>query len=264
MSSRPVLTPKAAAKAHAQQAAGYRRAVRNLEKRRHANQKFPQVGAPGPGQIRLVGDEPPRVVTLLLAEAPSPDGGVGGWEEIPRDRRTPGIQHTGVPRATVSLNGILDDRALAQYAEGSIRDRVSKLYDLGRVDETTGEPARIMLLGDTPTYNPLWVIDGLQPGERLWTPTGQLRRQFLTIALSEWVDSSLAVTLPNAATRNSKGKAKTRYYTTRAHDTLRRVALTHLGTQSQWTTLLKLNRKVLTKVDPDALLRPGIKLKLGG
>lgn len=250
------------ARLRARQAAAHRRTVRALDKKRHAGQRFPTVAPPGPGRTLLVADEPPVSVTLLTVEQPDADGGVGGWEEVQRDGRPPAIVHVGEPRATVSLSLMLDRDELGLWDQGGIEWRLTQLYNMGRKHPETGEPARILLLGDRPAYNPLWVIDSLKPTVKLKTPDGRLRQVAVSIGLSEWVDASLAVTLPPASTRSTRGKTKTRFYVTRQGDTLRRVALAQLGSQGEWRALREANKSRLKGVDPDALLKPGTNLRI--
>lgn len=256
----PVPSAAQARRQRQQQTQAYRRAARQLEQRRHAREKFPSTTPPGPGRLRIVSDEPPIVVTVLLAEALDVDGAVGGWEEIARDGASPGIQHVGIPRGTCGITCVLDRDVLGI---DDLEIRLSRLYSMGRVSEVTQEPARIQLVGDTPAHNPLWVMDGLKVNKTLRDAvTGSIRQAWLTISLSEWIDTSLAVTLPNQSTRTSGGKKRAEFYFTRDGDTLRRVALTRLGSQAYWKDLLAANRKLLRGVDPDQPLRRGIRLKL--
>lgn len=213
---------------------------------------------PRPGMVRLVPDTGASPLTLILAGTPDRAGGVGGWASTERALRKPARWYQSTPEDTLALPCLLD---LHGIGGPSLERRLAVLYAMGSPDDS-GDPPTVHVVGDVPDdAAKKWVVQNITLGDRLFTSTGVLRRQLVNVELEGW--RALPTIKPVAIKRTrSAGHRRTRTYTTRKNDTLRRIAVAQLGQSDAWKSLRSWNPKVLKGVDPDTSLRTGIRLKL--
>jgi hypothetical protein len=213
------------------------------------------------GEVRIQSvDDAFLYVNLLLSGAPDRGGGVGGWEVSERVLRPPADWWRAQPKSTISLPCMLD---IHEQEGPSLETRLKRLYAMGQ-PRGDDPPPPVWLVGDVPTARTQWWrIDDISLGERIFrtNPLGHLRRQELTVQLTEFVEATGVPKVTVRRTRDSKGRRRVRTIRARKGDTLRRIAVRELGSASAWTDLRSWNKK-LRRVDPDAPLRAGSQITL--
>jgi len=211
---------------------------------------------PRGGMVRLT---PSRGsdLTLILMGPPDRGGGVGGWETAERALRRPGKWWKQFPDDTISLDCLLDIDAIGGP---SVERRLRVLRDMGLATDED-DPPTIELSGDIwdSDQNITWVMSNLTLGDRLFQPDGSLRRQAVKVDLERFTEIDDIKAIRLKTTRSKKGARKRRVVRTRAHDTLRAVALRELGDPTRWKDLRRWNKKVKS-TDPDIALRTGTQL----
>lgn len=214
---------------------------------------------PAGGQVRL---DPTRgnSLTAILNVEPDRGGGVGGWQSTDRAERRPAKWWQAIPDDTISLDLTLD----IDVPEGpSVEERIRKLRDMGQPGDAS-EPPQIQLDGDIWSHdqNVVWVMSDMSMGARLFNGDGTLRRQQVTVELERYQPLEEITPVRVKSTRK-KGSRRKRTVKTKAHDTLRAVAVRELGAANRWQDLRKWNVK-LKRVDPDIPLRVGTHIVIRG
>lgn len=211
------------------------------------------------GQVRL-DPSSGNSLTAIINTEPDRGGGVGGWQPTERSGTRPAKWWQGIPDDTITLDLTLDIDAIAGPA---IEERLRVLRDMGQPG-SNDEPPTIKLDGDIWTHdqNITWVMSDLHLGARLWQPDGSLRRQQVTVDLERHEPLTEIKAIRIHSTRVA-GRRRHRTVKTKAHDTLRVVALRELGNSSRWADLRKWN-KALKRTDPDVPLRVGTHVKING
>lgn len=208
---------------------------------------------PRGGMVRL---DPSRgsTLTLLLNKEPDRGGGVGGWQAADRATRRPAKWWKGIPDDTLSLDCTLD---LHATGGPDIERRLRVLRDMGQ-PQGTADPPTIQVSGDVWDADKTitWVMTNLTLGARLYMGDGSLRRQQVTVELERWNELADISPIALKRTRTAKGRRKRRTVVSRAHDTLRTVALRELSDARRWKDLQRWNKK-LKGADPDIQLRTG-------
>lgn len=233
----------------------------------------PQTPPRAGGLVTLRSVDAPLVqVTVALTDAPSVSGGVGGWESVARPGRDPVLWWRGGQDTTLTLEGIID--GTRRRARGpdtrSVADRVRDLYALGRRRGQTSAPTVVRVFGDLTDHHSagggLWVVQGLTVTPVRHTAAGVLAQAAATIDLVAY--TPVAAVTGRVQVRRTRATAKTgakRTTVTRRGDTLRGVAIREYGNAAAWRRLLDSNRAALggkNPVSPDAVLRPGLRLKV--
>jgi phage protein U len=223
-------------------------------------QRTTSEGSPRPGMVKL---NPSRGsgLTLILNAPPDRTGGVGGFETVERQKRRPAKYWKGSPDDTISLDCLLDVDAIGGP---SIERRLRVLRDMGLPGDEE-EPPTITLDGDVweddKTVEWVFQSGGLSLGDRLWLPTGMLRRQQVKIDLERYEGIEKIEAIRVTSSRTSKGKRRRRTTIARGNDTLRGIALRELGDATRWKDLVRWNKK-LKGADPDARLRTGLHITI--
>lgn len=225
---------------------------------------------PPGGMVKLVPDSGARPVVLILTGAPERGGGVGGWQSTDRPLRKPARWWSGQPQDTLSLPCMFDlyGRAprgvptLDATGAGTVEQRLYALYALGRPSADGDPPPSLRVVGDVfANVARKWVITNLTLGDRLYTRTGALRRQAVTIDLEGYDD--LATIRPVAIKRTrQQGQRRARTYVTHRNDTLRSIAVRQLGQSDGWKLIKAWNPRTLRHISPDVRVRAGLRLKL--
>lgn len=208
--------------------------------------------APQGGQVRLSPSSGNRITAILNTE-PDRSGGVGGWQPTDRSQRRPAKWWQGIPDDTMTLDLTLDIDAIPGP---SIEDRLRVLRNMGQPGNDD-QPPTIQIDGDVwrDDQNVDWVMSDWHLGARLWNPDGTLRRQQVTVELERFNELTEIEAVRVHRTRRKRHRRR-RTVRTKAHDTLRAVALRELGDARRWQDLRKWNTK-LKRVDPDIALRTG-------
>lgn len=219
------------------------------------------------GIITLTAARPPRTqVHLLVTDPPQVSGGVGGWETVDRAGRRPARWWRARPEQTMTITGALDSRRPI-VEDNTVEERLTQLLSLGRVRGGTDEPSPVRVTGDArdpdSRAGALWVVQNISLGERLFTRTGTLRRQLVTVDLVDFDAIDAIRPLVVKRTRATAARQARRTITSRQGDTLRGLAVRELGTPAAWMRIRNANPKTLggrTPVGPDEPIRAGVRL----
>lgn len=207
---------------------------------------------PQGGQVRLWPSSGNRL-TMILNAPPERGGGVGGWQPTDRSGRRPAKWWQGIPDDTISLDCTIDE----DVPDGpKVEARLRVLRNMGQPGNDE-EPPTIQLDGDIwhSDQNINWVMSNLTFGDRIYNGDGSLRRQQVTVELERHEPLTEIKAIRVHSTRVG-GRRRRRTVKTKAHDTLRAVALRELGNAGRWKDLRAWNTR-LKRVDPDVALRTG-------
>lgn len=199
-------------------------------------------------------------LTLIVTGAPDRGGGVGGWESSERPARAPAKWWKSQPEDTMSLPLMLDLHAIGGP---SLERRLDVLYAMGRPRDDD-EPPTITITGDIAARDKTrpWVMQNITLGDRLWTPTGELRRQQLTVELAGYQPlESITPVRPGRTRARLASKRRRREIRSQTGDTLRAIAVRQLGNAGGWREIRQWNPK-LRKIDPDERLATGTRVVL--
>jgi hypothetical protein len=190
-------------------------------------------------------------------------GGVGGWSEVPRPKRTAAVEWDGSPLSKLDLPLVFDGSADLVSVEGEI----DVLRDWGRPPRDGLEPPVLQVLyGGLDRYR--WVLQDLTFGEEDRRFDGRRVYAEVGVQLLEHVGLLGTPTAAQSVRADLFGAdpldvslANQRRYTTRLNETLGGVALRQLGKQARWREVAKLN-PALNQRDPAHPLREGTRLVL--
>lgn len=148
-------------------------------------------------------------VVLDLVGDPTVSGGVGGWSEIPRPRRTTALEWTGTPSRTQVLPVLLDGlEAGGIGVDRSVEPQVRKIEAWSTPNAATGdEPPPLQLAGPVRTAG-LWVLQDIGWGAVYRNARGDRVQAFLTLTLMEFVTPQLLRSPAKKVRRKRKGKNK--------------------------------------------------------
>lgn len=219
------------------------------------------------GRVRITAAQGPanlRVTVVgYLASPPDITPGVGGWEATARAQQRPARWWAGTPETTMTLNLILD-RSITPDVQTELRQLVA----LGRRRGTMSAPQAVRVSGDIfdpyTLNNGLWVITGLNLGDRIVGRNGSLRQQHVTVTLADYEPVTAIRALTVKRTRSAANKPRKRTITTRKGDTLRKIAVRELGQSTAWQKIRTWNPKQFKGkgVGADEPLKPGLRLVL--
>lgn len=200
-------------------------------------------------------------VTLILVGPPDRDGSVGGWQTLERPYLPDAAWFKSTPGGTISLPCLLD---VDELPGASLEDRLDLLYAMGTPLDEGEDPPGLRLYGDVPTARAqTWKLDNISLGARLFRPDAPrlLRRQELTLDLSDLEEITGVEKVRVKRTRGRGGKRRRRTIRVRNGDTLRAIAVRELGSSGAYEQIRKANKK-LKRTDPDAPLRVGMEIVL--
>lgn len=126
---------------------------------------------------------------LHLAGDDSVGGGVGGWESVPRPRRTATADWIGSPPWTLALPLITSGVDVRGNRDVSVESKIRRLIALAEPTRKTGEPPILRISGPVrqPSPRMRWVITDLEWGAQMRNRRGQRIQQEVTVHLLEYV-----------------------------------------------------------------------------
>lgn len=131
-------------------------------------------------------------------------GGVGGWEQLARPRRTAAVAWVGTPAMQWQIPLVLD----GFDANRSVERDCSRLEGWGK--PVKGDPPPVLLVetdeGRGPA-NSKWVLDSIDWGDQARNGSGERIQQYLTITLLEYVPGQI-LKGPAAKSRDKRNKGK--------------------------------------------------------
>ncbi len=223
-----------------------------------ASRRVPGGAVPKVGAGEVVFVAPTVALRCKLgASSATLQGGVGGWEDVPRPGREDGVQWTGTPAVRLDVPILLDGLAQRRSVEGE----VAVLMLMGRPADGSprGTPPPIVRVGGmVPHGGREWVISAVDWGDAVWD--GQVRiRQWATITLTVFESLAVAKVKP----RKSTQRPATRTITVKRGQTLASIARDELGAKTG--TAVAAGVAVLKKLngirDPKAI-KAGTKLRV--
>lgn len=179
----------------------------------------------------------------------------GGWEEIPRPRRTALTEWRGTPAAKGTIQILFDWFAEGVSVQGDVEGLISAYCPTGG----PADPPSFTISGAWPISSTMpWVCNGATFDEWIRDSDGTPVRAMLTLSLLQYVPSDTVIT-PNpvggstAAERGSNSEnsgtpslstndqPSTRTYTSKEGDTLSSIAASELGNWQRYTEIAELN-----------------------
>ncbi len=140
------------------------------------------VDPPGPPlRFHLIGSDETR-------------GGVGGWEVVPRPRRKPSVEWTGVPQPwMIALPLMLDGLDVLPGDNRSVEPKIDALISLAQIAPGRSQPWVVTLSGPIRTRRPFmrWVINDLEWGEQVRRSDAARVQQTVTVTLLEYVEAEI-------------------------------------------------------------------------
>jgi len=210
---------------------------------------WPKGDKPNPGRIRLICEDPPLKIGVLLGpELPQTSGGFGGWEVTGRPRAVAMTTWNGVDPFEFTLPILLDGGPDRESIEPIIAD----IIDVARgTDRSPPGILRITGLPGLPANR--WVITGISFDDARRRRNMHRWRQLMTLTLLEYSPPDYDTIRKGAL---MKPRPKTVVYKTKKGDTPARIAR---GRRCSWTDIRDLNRKGLIK-RANQHLKPGMRL----
>jgi nucleoid-associated protein YgaU len=185
----------------------------------------------------------------LAATAPARSDGLGGWQEITRERRKSLTEFTGAAVDKLDVTVKLDG-----YPTVSVQNDVDWITDLGR--KSGVQTPVFVLTGPVWMSGQQFVLDTMDWGDFERTNQGVLVRQELTLHCWRYLVSDTSI-LSSPAKKHTQGGKHPKTYTVKAGDTLQSIAAKVYGDPSKWHDIATLNGLR----DPN-YLKPGQVLKL--
>lgn len=203
---------------------------------------------------------------LLGPEPLAISDGIGGWVEIERPNDVSISDWPGVAGFKVEVQVVVDhwtDNPLTETKD-SVKNSWQKLMRVGRdIKGDTSEPPPLRLYGRVfPDFlnGELFVIQGVEPGETLFSESDQPRRQFWKIRFLEYSKGDTVKLKKRKARGRDDGKGggdRKKKYTVKKGDTLQSIARDLYGDQSKWKKIAEANN-----LRNGRNLTPGDKLKI--
>lgn len=154
----------------------------------------------------IVPNAPQAVITFDLVGDPSLSGGVGGWSEISRPRRTNAAEWTSTPARSQVLPLLLDGMEYSKGVDVSVEPQIASLIAWGTKQPATGQPVVLGVSGPVHATDGRWVLNDLDWGTLVRdSATGNRIQQKVTVTLLELLEPTL-LSSPARKARNHKGK----------------------------------------------------------
>jgi LysM repeat protein len=211
-----------------------------------------------PGEVAFVTERPALILKCKLgATSATADGGVGGWEGVPRPGRENGIEWGSIPGRTLAIPILLD----GLVERRPIEDEITALYTMGRPPEGSPRgttPPVVRVSGMVPHGDREWVITKLDEGEAVWDGRHRIRL-WLVVSLGEYQ----ALELVTVTARKSTAAPATRRYTVKAGESLGTIARDEMGAKSA-SAIAKgvAELKKLNGIRDAKAVKAGMKLKV--
>lgn len=180
---------------------------------------------------------------ILLGEAGSLTGGVGGWAKVGRPRRLSLTDWVGADGYEMSVPVVFDGLA----EDRSVERPIARLERLGRRPAGNDHPPILTLAGPLPHTELAWVLQNVEWGASERREDGQRIRQFATLVFWQHIDPDITIQrkkspAKRAQDRRKEGKKKSnRTYTVKRGDTLASIAARKLGAAKRWREIADLN-----------------------
>ena len=208
----------------------------------------------GRNHIQFNGDEGTVVLALRNADPPTVTGGYGGWEVVPRPRRTGLTQWVGKDPIRVKIPIIFDG-----WESGhGIEEEIGKLVAISVPGANQAQPPTLDIQGAVPAkWVTKWVIESLEFGQNvIWArrddgSTYRLR-QDVVVNLLQYIDEDRVFGNAPKPKPRKRPKPKHRFHIVRAGETLRSIAAKEYGNQKWWRDIASANN-----------IRPGERLRVG-
>lgn len=197
-------------------------------------------------------------------------GGVGGWDDVARQRRESTVSYTGTPARTLAIPvlvtgidrptyrtvnvggaggaagafGVTRTRRVAtgHRSNVSIEPTLARLETFGRRTATTSEPPILKVSGPVPAAaGRQWVLADLEWGAYDLLKTGARCRQEAVVHLTEYLPAAALVTKASGASKSEKA-LYTHVLKADLPVGLPRVAARVLHDRSKWPQIAKLNK----------------------
>lgn len=211
------------------------------------------------GFIRILAPSVGVDIRVLMGEGPAtPDGGIGGWQQMPRPDAKSLTEWSGQDTITQSIpilmNGFIEDN--------NIQGQANDIIALGR--KTTGDevPPVFRMFGPIHFQWLPWVLESVEWGEEVIRDNEtNLMRQECTLHVAEYEDpDQIRVKRLRHAYSIGKGGGvgPSNEYIVHKGDTLAIIAAKVYGDRSRWKVIGKKN----DIRDPNKELKPGSVIRL--
>jgi len=184
-------------------------------------------------QVKVLrGDGPPKMV-----------GGLGGWQQVARPRRTSLTQWIGCEPYQMDVPILFD----GWHDKTSVEDDIRRLAKMATGADYSPPPT-VIIQGAVPVSDATWVIDNIDWGDEVyWEETVQgktyrLRQDAVVHLLEYQAEERLKITITKSLPNT--------YVVHRAGETLRSIAKAMYGNGKRWTEIKKANPKIR---DPNKL-----------
>ena len=222
-------------------------------------------------------DDPAISVKAMLGfGSPVINGGVGGWEKIPRPKRSELTEWRGRPLIEMSIPILFDE--FTKKRGGNVEPEIRKIMRLARSNESSDPPV-VKISGSIPFTDVLWVISGIAWGTPFFNNRGKRNRQAMNISVLEYSRAGNFAISPVKQARESKRKGRKKRglgtlpiigttplgpivaprntYVVKRGDSLSSIAAKLLGNAGRWIEIAELN----DKRNPE-LIHPGERLQI--
>lgn len=214
------------------------------------------------GRLRQVRPAGPTLRFGFNPTTVTPSGGVGGWEEVARPRRTAVVSWQGRPAKRIAFTLTFDG-----WPDQSVEDDCRILHNMGEPRAPGKPPPELRLMyGPYGTGDQTWVIEDLEWGEELRDSELRRVRQEVTVTLLEYRSPDFALSPADRHKRKHKAdkdgkrhKGRHAAYVIKRGDSLASIAVQTLGRASAWRDIAEANGIR----DPEHL-RTGQRLRIPG
>lgn len=135
-------------------------------------------------------------------------GQVGGWESLPRARRTAAAGWVGTPETTYELTVMVDGLGTGRTSDRSVERECRLVESWGLPTKTTAEPPVLSITGLVLVApRTRWVLQSIALGERIRSARGFRVQQTMTLSFLQYVEPRL-VKSPAKRARDRRGLGK--------------------------------------------------------
>lgn len=180
---------------------------------------------------------------ILLGEAGSQAGGIGGWGKIGRQQRQSITHWLGQDGYELTVPVVFDGFA----EDRSVEQGIARLEQLGRRGAGDEHPPVVEIDGPLPHTDLPWVIQDVAWGAQDRREDGRRVRQHAVITFWEHIDPDLTVdkrqrsAAHQSQDRNGHKGGSHKTYTVKRGDTLSSIAARKLGNANRWRAIADLN-----------------------
>jgi len=159
-------------------------------------------------------DPPGPAISFPYAGPAQPSGGVGGWDDVARSRRTTAVEWVGTPGRELRVAGLVTGIDVNNDAQGDARDasrepKLQAIEALGLPTEKTGEPPVVKLTGPVLHRGRRWVLDEIEWGTYELNAAGERVKAEFVLVLKQHIAADVILSPAKRSSKGSKGKART-------------------------------------------------------